>query len=149
MSFFSKETRHQRIHFTIDKNRKSFYFNINVDFHEIKILQLQYHSTDADNTTILRIRTGLFDQTFDANIQQPFFIVIPKPMNVQDVSMYNKPISADQEFITNNIRTLNQIMFEIYEDNPSTTNPLTLVSDAHLSTNPLYLELILISKENI
>lgn len=149
MSFFSKETKHQRIHFIIDQNRKSFNFNINVDFHEIKILQLQYHSIDASSTSVLRIKTNLFDQTYDANIQQPFFVIIPKPINVQDISMYNKPVSTDQEFITNNVRTFNQITFEIYEDNPSTVLPLTLVDNSHLAATPLYIELILITKENI
>jgi hypothetical protein len=146
MSFFNKDTKIQRIFFSLDRNKKDYHFNIHVEFHEIKILQLQYHSTDTVNSTVFRIKTQLFDQTYDANIQQPFFTILPKPANVKDISMYNKPVSNDQEFITNNVRYFNQISFELYEDSPDTILPLTLISDAHLAEYLVYLELMIITK---
>lgn len=146
MSFFSKDTNIQRIFFILDKNKKLYNFNINVEFQEIKILQLQYHSTNVTDSTVFRIKTQLFDQTFDGNVQQPFFIIIPKPSTVKDISMYNKPISNDQEFITTNVRYFNQISFELYEDAPSTVLPLTLIDDVHLQQYPVYLELMIITK---
>ena len=141
MSYFSKSSNVQRIYFQINKNFQQKSFRIPVEFNEIKILQLLYRSNNPANESVLQIRTNNFDQTLHASDAQPFFIIVPKPSDVEYINMYNKPISADSEYVSNDVRYFNQIIFEVYESPPASSYPVP-VSDAHLAAHPLQLELL-------
>lgn len=112
-------------------------WGIPIKFNKVRLSELFFYKPETTSTNIVQLKIdtgGKFDKNIDGSTGRLYFYIKPilKDSTVAYVNLSN---CNDWDYYDkDNSKYLNDFSMKFYENN-------TLISSAHLATNPIYIEL--------